>query len=95
MGTKSSYANRRQQSQEEKDQQVLQHEVKQAELQLQSDILATELSVSNAEQAVESAKSSPNFSSTNIITAQDDLDSAKRGLKALLDLRSELFPAGK
>jgi len=95
MAKASSYATRIQQSQEDKDQKAVAHSVKQAELQLQSDILETELSIVNAELSVESAKAGIPFNSQNIVAAENELEGYQNGMKKLLGYKAELFPAGK
>lgn len=95
MVNKSSYANRIQQSQEEKDQQAVKSAVKKAELQLQADIIATEESLVNAETNLELAKAAIPFNSQAIINAKIAVESAENGLKELQAIKLELFPASK
>ena len=95
MANKSSYANRIQQSQEEKDQQAVKSAVKKAELQLQADIIATEESLVNAETNLELAKAAIPFNSQAIINAKIAVESAANGLKELQAIKLELFPVTK
>jgi hypothetical protein len=64
-------------------------------LQLQADLLDTELSVADAENALEDAKAAIPFNTQNIVDAQIALESAQDGLKRAKAIQSELFPAGK
>ena len=95
MGKPLTYKDRIQQSQEDKNQQASSHQVKQAELQLQSDILETELSVANAEIAVEEAKGANPFNSQALINAESTLEGYQNGLKKLQQYKAELFPTTK
>lgn len=88
-----SYLQRRQQSQEDKDQQELQSQVGLEELQFRADVLTTQASVAKAKVALEGAKSATPLSSQDIITAQLLLENAEDGLERLLALQQELFPA--
>jgi hypothetical protein len=62
-------------------------------LQLQSDILETELSVAKAEIDVENAKGAFPFDSQIIIEAENKLEGYQNGLKKLQGYKAELFPA--
>ncbi|CAM6001136.1 unnamed protein product [Sphagnum balticum] len=90
-----SYASRLQQSPEEKDQKAQAFQVKRAQQQLESDILATEQSIAEAEEKLENAKSSSVYSSQAIIDAAHALKGYQQGLEELKAIKSELFPIGR
>jgi outer membrane protein TolC len=92
-GKPLSYLERLQQSQEDKNSKAELRQAANAKLQLQSDILATEQSVADAEDRLEAAKSSIQFSAQSVVTAQIELEQAQDGLKRIKALEAELFPA--
>jgi hypothetical protein len=80
-----------QQSSEERKEQDVQFEVKQAELQLSSDILATEKSLAEAMMKKTSAILSKPFDSQAIINLDIQIESLEDGLKRLNTLKEDLF----
>jgi hypothetical protein len=79
------------QSDEQKNEQDTQFKVKEAELALNSDILATERSLSEAKRAVLIAKSTFPLDSQGILNAQSNVEAYENGLKKLNELKGELF----
>ena len=80
-----------QQSSEEKKEQDVQFQVKQAALQLESDILATSQSLAKAEKTRATTVISELFSAGEIINADISIEGLKDGLKRLNALKTELF----
>jgi hypothetical protein len=60
-------------------------------LQLMSDILATQKSISQSEQHLEKLKNVFPLNSSEIIQTQENIVSYKSGIKALRELEKELF----
>lgn len=79
------------QSDEEKKEQDVQFEVKQAELQLASDILATEKSLAEATKQRKQRILAKPFDSQAIINQDLTIEGLTDGLKRLNALRTELF----
>jgi hypothetical protein len=71
------------------------YQVKQAELQLQSDIFETELSISKKEIELEEALGASPLDSQRIVSADAALEGEKAGLKKLLEYQKILFPESK
>ena len=80
-----------QQSQQDLDQQAMSHEVELGKLQLQSDILATKQALAKAEKDLVDSKLSVPFTPGNILSAMQEVEALKAGLKALEELQVELF----
>ena len=80
-----------QESQQATEQQELQYQVEQANIQLQSDILATKQSIAKAQRDVKTVMKAIPFNSQNIINAKDKVKSLEAGLKELEKLQKELF----
>ena len=80
-----------QQSEKERADQDVQFEVKQAELRLQSDILATEKSLADAKMAKSRTLVSRPFNSQAVINADTQIEGLEDGLKRLKALQTELF----
>lgn len=91
MATPLKYSDRLAQSQQDKDQQDRAFQVEQAELQLQSDILATKRSLTEANSTLNTLKGAANFNSSAIIEQQGVVEGLQNGLKALEKLQKELF----
>lgn len=89
--TSVKYRDLIQTSQSEIESQEIQFKVSSAHLQLQSDILATKRSISEAQSRALAAKRETPFSSTRIITAQLAVEALEDGLKRLEELKTELF----
>lgn len=87
----SKYIELIQESAEESQLQEKQFQAKNAELQLQADILATEQSVFEAEEKLRNAKKAIPFNSQAIVDAQVNLEAANDALKRLKALQKELF----
>lgn len=88
-----SYLQRQQLSQEDKSSQDLIYKAEAANLQLKSDILATEQSVMECTMAVDTAMTAYPFNTQAIINAQTALENAEDGLKRAKALAALLFPA--
>ena len=73
----------------------LEFQARELSLQLQADVLATQKSIAQLELRVKQAKSAvPSQSySVNVINAIVTLRNMENGLKELLELQAELFPA--
>lgn len=73
----------------------LEFQAQELSLQLQADVLATQKSIAQLVQRVKQAKSAaPSQSySVNVINAVVALRNMENGLKELLELQAELFPA--
>jgi len=69
----------------------LQHKVESAASQLQMDMSATRLAVSQAKQQLSKVMLQATFSSQAIINAQDKITDLENGLKRLEQLNKELF----
>ena len=67
------------------------YKVREAKLQLDSDILSTERSLSKAEEKLRKAKGSFPYNSQNIITAEIEVEMYTDGLKRLNKLLIEQF----
>jgi len=91
MGESLKYKELLLQSQEEKDQKDVQFQVEQAELQLQSDILATKQSLAEAKGNLDTAKCACPFDATEVINYQVEVEALEDGLKRLTTLKEELF----
>ena len=79
------------QSQQELDQQEKSFQVEQANLQLQSDISATNQSLLSAKKDLAAAYITKPFSSQAIISAQDKVTILEAGIKRLSELQKQLF----
>ena len=82
------------QNQKDLEQQQVEYSVEKAQIQLQSDILATKQAIKEVQRTVLTAKSAQPFNSQNIITALAELEGYQSGLEKLTVLQAELFPAG-
>ena len=82
------------QNQKDREQQQVEYSVEKAQIQLQSDILATKQAIKEVQRKVLTAKSAQPFNSQNIITALAELEGYQSGLEKLTVLQAELFPAG-
>ena len=82
------------QNQKDLEQQQVEYSVEKAQIQLQSDILATKQAIKEVQRKVLTAKSAQPFNSQNIITALAELEGYQSGLEKLTVLQAELFPAG-
>ena len=91
MGESLKYKELLLQSQEEKDQKDVQFQVEQAELQLQSDILATKQSLAEAKGNLEVSKASSPFQAARVVDFQIAVEALEDGLKRLEALKVELF----
>ena len=91
MGESLKYKELLLQSQEEKDQKDVQFQVEQAELQLQSDILATKQSLAKVKGSLEVNKSACPFNAADVVETQVAVESLEDGLKRLEALKVELF----
>lgn len=85
------YVDLLQQSQEDLQSEEIQYQANQAKLQLSSDILQTEQSLSNAKKEITEAKRAQPFDSLNVINAQIKEEALQKGLDALNALQEELF----
>lgn len=85
------YKQRLQLSQAEKDGQETQFQEEEAKLQLASDILATQQSISKSERQLEALKNIFPLDVKGIIASQDEILLYKEGLKSLKKLQEELF----
>ena len=90
-GSSSKFAQLLQQSPSERDSKDREYRVREAELQLDADILATERSIATAEKKYEEVVMATPFNSQNIINAKNQIEAAKAGLEALQELKAELF----
>lgn len=88
---KQSYAERLNQSSENKLSEEIQHKVTEASLQVQQDILATSRQLSTAKRELETAKSASPFNSQNVINAELVVEGYQDGLIRLNKLYAELF----
>ncbi len=79
------------QSQEEKDQKDVQFQVEQAELQLQSDTLATKQSLAEAKGELTEAEAASPFNASVVIEHQVTVEALEDGLKRLEALKEKLF----
>ena len=79
------------QTQQEKDNAVVSHQVAQDELQLQADILETQRQVELKKQELETLKSNQTLQPSKIVACMDELEGYQKGLKALKKLKTELF----
>lgn len=86
-----SYQERLLQSQEEKDQQEVSSLVREADLNVQSDILQTEKSLAIKRRVLEAAKGEFPLNTQTIISLQVEVEALEDGLKRLEALRKELF----
>lgn len=82
------------QNQKDLEQQQVEYSVEKAQIQLQSDILATKQAIKEVQRKVLTAKSAQPFNSQNIITTLAELEGYQSGLEKLTVLQAELFPAG-
>lgn len=71
--------------------QQLQDQAAEAKLSLESDILATSKALRSADAALREAKSAVPFSASTVVEKADALEALKKGLKALEELKAELF----
>lgn len=76
---------------DEKEAAEVDIKVKEAAIQVDYDLLAATKAVNDAENRVNNLKKSDHFSPVDIIEAVRDLEDAKADLKALQDLKSEMF----
>ena len=90
MAKSLTYKQRLTQSQKERDSKALEHTVKEAKLQLQSDTLATEKSLLKKQEEVDNLKAAVPLDFSAIIKAQAELGGIQRGLDALNELGVEL-----
>lgn len=67
------------------------HQESQDKLQVESDILATKLSVSTCKKELFQLKSASILSPVSIVGKQTELESYEAGLSALKNLKTELF----
>lgn len=91
METQLKRVDRLQLSQQDKDMQVIQFQVQKDSLKLQSDILATEESITNQKIVIEELKNSKTFSPRDIINAKVELENLEDGLRRLKELQQEEF----
>lgn len=91
MATQSKYEKSLLKSQEEKDQEGVSFKVKEAELTLQSDILATQKSLGKAKQRLTEAKEAYPLNTPEIQSAKSSVEGLEEGLKFLEALKEELF----
>ena len=89
----SSYKERRQKSQAEKDELQLQYEAEDAQAQLKADITATSREITRKQREVEELRSAADYNPTAIIAAQQELKQYQEGLAALQKLEAEDFPS--
>lgn len=68
-------------------------EEKKAKLQIQSDKLATEQALLNAQEYLDKERIVLPYNPSNIIEAKKDVDKYQKGLDALIALEAEDFPA--
>lgn len=87
-----SYLERRQRSEQEIQSEESQFQADTAKLQLQSDILATQQSLAEANRALDNAKSCYPFSSKAILEAEIKVEGLEDGLARLDRYKAELFP---
>jgi len=85
------YKERLLQSDQEKAQEDVQFQVKQAELQLEADMLATQKSLAESEKTLAILKSSFPLQPDDIVETAGQVAELKAGLKFLEDLKKELF----
>lgn len=85
------YKDLRQQSQTQKELMELEYEENSAKLQLESDILATNLSLGKVQKELRIAKSEFPLNTQEIINKQIEVESLLDGLKRLEKLKNELF----
>ena len=78
-------------SKEDQQEQQLNASNERAKLQIQSDILETQLKLSQSKEELLKAKSAVPFKSSIVIKQLDEVASLEAGLKALNDLQTELF----
>ena len=87
-----SYKNLLEQSEQDKDQLVKQYQLEDAQAQLEADIKATERSITQAERELPKVILMTPFNTTRIVDKKWEIESLKKGLQALVDLKDELFP---
>ena len=78
-------------SSETLEKEMLVHQVQQDKLQLESDLLATQRELGLAKQELLRLKSAQTLSPTNIIKKMDEVAGYEAGIKALEQLKEELF----
>ena len=82
-----------QQTESQKEEAQLDHDVAQSKLQLESDLLETKRELSVAEQKLEQLKSNIPLSAQDILSAEADVRDLKAGVDGIRRLKEELFPA--
>ena len=87
----SKYSKLLQQSQQEKELKEVEFQVKEASLQLESDILATKKSLASKESLLSSLKGKFPLDANSIVKAQVEVEGLEDGLKRLEALQKELF----
>tara|TARA_R110002167_G_scaffold331706_1_gene538354 strand:- start:6565 stop:6828 length:264 start_codon:yes stop_codon:yes gene_type:complete len=86
-----NYADRIKRTDEQVEEQELNHDVAQAKLQAQSDLLATQLALKTAQQGLENTKCARPLSVANIVAQQHVVDDYIRGEAATVAIIEELF----
>jgi len=78
-------------NQDNNQKETVKFQVKQDQLQLQRDLLETELALSQEEQKLKALKSAEVLSVASIITVMGNIASYKNGIEAIKELEKELF----
>lgn len=85
------YKVRVKQSQQDIEAKQLDHDVAQSKLQVQSDLLATELNLSKEEAKLDALKSARPFSLAAVVEQTNVVEDYKKGLELAKTIVAELF----